>query len=148
MDEDILDVLKFVGAVVGIILTILVFLMFLGIISFPARQAEKMIEHTVDVDTAFSNYEYFHDTYNDILAAKEKLRLAYAQAQDRSLSEEIRYTNQVNYTGLVNFIQSMVGEYNSKSSQWNRAMFKDKNLPYKLKAVIDGGSCDIIGLEE
>jgi len=44
-----------------------------GIINFGASQAQKVINHTVDANTAFTNYEWFHTTYNDILATQGKI---------------------------------------------------------------------------
>lgn len=118
-----------------------------GIINFGATQAQKVINHTVDADTAFTNYEWFHTTYNDILATKDKIKDAYTLSNQKDITDDMRAMYQVNYSGLTNFIRTMVSEYNAKSSMWNRTLFKDKNLPYKIRVEINGGDCVVSEME-
>lgn len=103
------------------------------------NQARRFVEHTVDVDTAFGNYEWFHDTYQEIEATVQKIKIAYEMYTDKNVTGEARLNYQTNYTGAVNYIQTLVASYNSNSSKWNRTLFKDKKLPYKIKVSVAGG---------
>jgi len=146
--EDLLQI----GAVIAIIFVCLFLIGWcsvgFGIINFGATQAQKVINHTIDANTAFTNYEWFHTTYNDILATQGKIKDAHTLSIQTNISDDLRSMYQVNYSGLTNFVRNMVSEYNAKSSMWNRTLFKDKNLPYKIKVEINGGDCIISEREE
>ena len=102
-------------------------------------QARKAISHTIDVDTAFFNYEYFHSTYQDILSMEPKIENAWSMWKSPGLEAEQKVIFQTNYSGLVNIMQSEIAEYNAKSSMWNRSLFKDKRLPFAIhSSVVDG----------
>lgn len=148
MDFD--DLVKIVATV--LIVAVCLFLITwcsvgVGIINFGASQAQKVINHTVDANTAFTNYEWFHTTYNDILATQGKIKDAYTLSIQKDITDDMRSMYQVNYSGLTNFVRNMVSEYNAKSSMWNRTLFKDKNLPYKIRVEINGGDCIISEME-
>lgn len=106
-------------------------------------QGQKFVQHTVDVDTAFSNYEWFHNTYQDILATKAKIKTAYDMTQMKDITAETKENYLTNYTGVVNYLQSEVADYNAKSSMWNRTLFKDKKLPFTIKVTISNGDVTI-----
>lgn len=148
MDFD--DLLK-VGVTVVIVFICLFLITWcsvgVGIINFGANQAQKVINRTIDADTAFTNYEWFHTTYNDILSTRDKIKDAYALSIQQNITDDMRAMYQVNYSGLTNFIRTMVSEYNAKSSMWNRTLFKDKNLPYKIRVEINGGDCVVSEME-
>ncbi len=107
-------------------------------------QGQKFVSHTVDVDTAFSNYEWFHDTYQDIVATKQKIKTNYDMAQMKDVSQETKENYMTNYSGAVNYLATVVADYNAKSKMWNRTLFKDKNLPWKIKATVNGGEVTIV----
>src|SRR5208337_1779579 len=104
-----------------------IFAILLVVLAFAScGQGQKFVERTVDVDTAFSNYEWFHTTYQDIQAMSPKIKLAYDMYQDKTVTGDTKTNYQTNYTGLVNILNNYVAEYNAKSSMWNRTLFKDK----------------------
>lgn len=107
------------------------------------RQGSKLIQRTVDVDTAFNNYEWFYNTYQDIQASATKVKLAYDMYKDPTITGDAKLTYQTNYTGVVNYLQSLVADYNAKSKMWNRTLFKDKKLPYRIGIDITGGDVRI-----
>ena len=121
-----------------------VFTILLVVLAFAScGQGQKLIQHTVDVDTAFSNYEWFHNTYQDILATQAKIKTAYDMTQQSGISQETKENYLTNYTGAINYLQSTVADYNAKSSMWNRTLFKDKKLPYTIKVTVSNGDVTI-----
>jgi hypothetical protein len=121
-----------------------VFTILLIVLAFAScGQGQKFVEHTVDVDTAFSNYEWFHSTYQDIMATATKIKTAYDMTQVKDISQETKENYLTNYTGAINYMQSEIGDYNAKSKMWNRSLFKDKKLPYQIEATITGGDVKI-----
>lgn len=102
-------------------------------------QGAKLVQHTVDVDTLFSNYEWFTTTYHDIQAMAPKIQTAYAMYTDKTVTGDTKLNYQTNYSGLVNILNDRVQEYNARSSMWNRTIAKDKKLPYMIKVNVNNG---------
>lgn len=140
--------------VVGIIALVLVGMMALSvvgmalnIITIPwlklGKQVETergVIEKTYTAENAIYNYEWFKNRENEIKAvhtqgvnAQATLTAFEASAGARKdwtfedKTEHARLSSVV--LGLRNHYESLVAEYNSKSSQVNRAIFKD-NLTF------------------
>jgi hypothetical protein len=105
---------------------------------FGCGQGHKFVQHTVDVDTAFGNYEWFYDTYNDIQATVQKAKVAHEMIS-QATSEDAKLNYQTDYTGAIGYLNSKIADYNSNSSKWNRTLFKDKKLPYKIRISVSGG---------
>lgn len=68
-----------------------------------------------------SNYEWFYDQYNSIQAQT---------ANYRALPE-----NAVERQGMLMVLNNNISEYNSKSKQITRALWKAKDLPYQLELI-------------
>lgn len=117
--------------------------MALNIITIPwlklGRQVETergVIDRTYNADNAIYNYEWFKNREQEINAvhkqgvnAQASLEAFEASAGERSTwtfedkTEHARLSAVV--LGLRNHYESIVAEYNARSSQVNRAIFKD-----------------------
>ena len=70
-----------------------------------------------DADNRLYNYQWFYDQYQQCKATAQNVKLL--EGEDR--------------TGTLMVLNSMIAEYNSKSSQVvNAALFKADDLPYRL----------------
>ena len=70
-----------------------------------------------DVDNRLYNYQWFYDQYQQCKATAQNVKLL--EGEER--------------TGTLMVLNSMIAEYNSKSSQVvNAALFKANDLPYRL----------------
>lgn len=97
-----------------------------GLITYCSRTGRQV------VDNAFINYEAFHDIYNDIKAIDRKICNHNLVSKDDPAYKDISKASQV--TGLRSLMERRISEYNSKSSQWNRNVWKSSELPYRLEA--------------
>ena len=71
-----------------------------------------------DVDNRLYNYQWFYDQYQQCKATAQNAKLLEGDEQK----------------GTLMVLNSMIAEYNSKSSQIvNAALFKADDLPYKLE---------------
>lgn len=130
---------------IGIYLLIAIaFLAALGagirIIFFPARQAAKIVERTLDGDNVIYNYEWFHDTYEDIQALDRKIEVA-REARDKANElygpvGEWSFDQNQEYSRLASVLQGLVSQradvaadYNAHARMVNRSIFKDGSLP-------------------
>ena len=84
------------------------------------------------VDNAFINYEAFHDLYNSIKAIDQKICNHIKIPADDKAYKDLSKAAQI--TGLRNLMEQRISDYNSKSHQWNRSMWKSSELPYQLEA--------------
>ena len=70
-----------------------------------------------DVDNRLYNYQWFYDQYNACVATANNVKIL--EGEERK--------------GTLMVLNSMISEYNSKSSQIvNAALFKADDLPYRL----------------
>lgn len=77
---------------------------------------EYMIQ---DARNRILSYDWYYDQYNQI------------QAQIANI-ESLPRDNE-NKLGMIMIVNSMIGEYNSKSRQYNHNMWKANDLPYELQ---------------
>ena len=71
-----------------------------------------------DADNRLYNYQWFYDQYQQCNATAQNVKLLNGDEK----------------TGTLMVLNSMIAEYNSKSSQIiNAALFKADDLPYKLE---------------
>ena len=130
--------LGIIGAVIGVI--ILTYLgTVIGLIILPAR----VINKAATPEKVIFNYEYFHQTYQDILATAVKIKTAHNAMNMSNLTEEQRSTYVTNYIGTQNYIQSLAAEYNARSRMLTRKLFKDRQLPYQIEIRVVGGDVKI-----
>ena len=106
-------------------------------------QPSKIIENTVNADNVIYNYEWFHNTYEDIQATDVKIANAEKAVKqfktdagertnwDFSDKEEYSRLNSV-LLGLQNYRVSIVAKYNARSKMVNRKIFKGKTAPEKV----------------
>ncbi|QIG73657.1 hypothetical protein EVC04_220 [Rhizobium phage RHph_I1_9] len=99
-----------------------------------------VVSKTFDADNIIYNYEWFKRQYNDIIAFNQKIDIAQSQISrfEESAGPRTNWTfedkqeaNRLNSVvlGLRNQRESMIAEYNAKSSMVNRSIFKTGDLP-------------------
>lgn len=109
---------------------------FLGLVSQPARVVSK----TFDADNMIYNYQWFKQQYADIEAISTKADNADAalKAFETSAGDRTAWTFEDKQRdqqlasialGLKNQRASMVAEYNARSQEVNRSIFKTGDLP-------------------
>lgn len=89
-----------------------------GLISLPFRSARGVAERVLAPDAIIGNYQWFYDQYNAIQAQKANLATLEKSARERP--------------GLLMVLNSMIGEYNSRSKQITRNLWKAVDLPYQI----------------
>ena len=106
-----------------LLLVILVSLLFVGCTKQQARAIAtwgndlKQEYRVQDVDNRLYNYQWFYDQYQQCKATAQNAKLLEGDEQK----------------GTLMVLNSMIAEYNSKSSQVvNAALFKADDLPYRL----------------
>lgn len=82
------------------------------------------------VDFAFINYEEFQDVYNTAKAINDKLCNLNSIKDDDPMFKDFSKSSQL--TANRNNLIRWINEYNSKSKQWHRSMWKSNSLPYEL----------------
>jgi hypothetical protein len=131
-------VLGVIGTIVGIVL--LTYLgTAIGLITLPAR----VVNEAVTPEKVIFNYEYFHQTYQDIKATSVKIKTAYEAMNMPNLTEDQKTVYTTNYIGVQNYIQSLTAEYNARSKMLTRRLFKDKQLPYQITVTVIKGDVKI-----
>ena len=114
-----------------------------GLKTFVFQPAE-VITKTTNADHIIYNYQWFHDQYEAVKATDTKIGVTESAkvdfeevAGDREnwTWEDKREINQLNaeLRGLKNHRASLVADYNSRSKQLNRNLFKSDNLPHTLQ---------------
>jgi hypothetical protein len=103
----------------------------------------SIVEKTLDANNVIYNYEWFKRQYNDVIAFDQKIDLAQRQITKFEDSagprtnwtfEDKQEANRLNSVvlGLQTQRESMIAEYNAKSSMVNRSIFKTGDLPETL----------------
>lgn len=126
-------------AVIGVLLAGLL----ARLVLYPADQAVKVYEKTLDADNAIYNYEYFKQAYQDVRAMD--VRIANAQAEldafvnsagprdkwDRDdKTEHARLS--ANLTGTRNVRADLVATYNARARMANRSLFMGRDIPQSI----------------
>lgn len=106
-----------------IVLSLLVSILFISCTKSQARAIAtwsndlKQEYKVQDVDNRLYNYQWFYDQYNACVATANNVKIL--EGEERK--------------GTLMVLNSMISEYNSKSSQTiNAALWKADNLPYQL----------------
>lgn len=144
MGENAKLAVGFVVAIVGLVLVVCI----INLIALPARTITGIANRVANPDKIIWDYEYFQNTYNDILATKNKIEQAWKSKSNLNLSEETRNAFEINYSGSVNYLFQIIGEYNAKSKLITRTLFKDKSLPHTIRAEVNEDTVKIIEVEE
>lgn len=130
--------------IVPILLILSILIWVLGLLSRPAQ----IIDRVTQPDRIIQNYEWFEETYNDTGALDSQISNAQLQVDSFSDGLGSRDTwsrddriefNRLNaiVLGLRNQRDSVVAQYNARSNQITRNLFKGSSLPYQLKVVGD-----------
>ena len=126
-------------------LAILAFLIIGGtatILTIASRPAQ-IITRVTDPDRVIQNYEWFEESYNDMLALDGQIENSQRQVddfiaiagarEDWSRSDKIEYSRlNAIVLGLRNQRENVVAQYNAKSNLITRNLFKGSALPYQL----------------
>lgn len=76
------------------------------------------------VKYAVTNYEWFYDQYNVIVAMQTNID----SMKNKPLSER----QEIELQGMRLVLNNNISEYNSKTRQITRGLFKAKDLPYQI----------------
>ena len=128
-----------------------VFSLFMGVITLPIHGAGNLvqtghdvIDKTINADNALYNYEYFKQTYEDIKALENKVKISERQIEDMKGT----YGNTSNWgfetnqeyarlqavkQGQMSQLEDVVATYNARSKMANRNIFKDGLIPSVLE---------------
>jgi hypothetical protein len=107
--------------VVGAGISILILITFLIVGAFVGKAcgvASGVIDKVVNPNAIVQNYEWFYDQYNVIQAQKANLDAIPKDSIERS--------------GTAMVLNNEIAEYNSKSRQITRNLWKASNLPYQI----------------
>lgn len=91
---------------------------------FPFSVASGLVKKTVNADAIIQNYQWFYDQYNTIQSQKINYESINKDAFERN--------------GMRMVLNNSIAEYNSRSKQINRNLWKAKDLPYQIELI--GGS--------
>jgi hypothetical protein len=89
-----------------------------GLVGAARRATVGVVSKTVNADSIIYNYQWFYDQYNAIKAQKANLAV-----YDPSSME---------YKGMKLVLNRNIADYNSRSSQLNRNLWKASDLPYTI----------------
>ena len=114
------------------------------LLTAPARAVTGVVDRTLNADNVLANYEWFKQTYQDVLA----LEIQQSNA-DSALTRFLRisgphtqwgYQTEAEYgrlnsvvLGIQNQRQNLVAQYNARSRMVNRSLFKTHDLPEVLQ---------------
>lgn len=117
----------------------------LHLVLYPANQAVKVYEKTLDADNMIYNYEYFKKQYQDVLAVDKKIINAKLELdsfvnlttrQNWDFQDKQEYARlTTNVTGLKNVKTEMVAEYNARANMVNRKIFMGKDIPAQISDI-------------
>jgi len=109
------------------VIVLLVLIYIAAAISFsiwPFSVARGLAHKVVNEDAIIQNYEWFYDQHNAIKAQAANVKVIKAMPTSEKQQTELAGTKMV--------LNNMVAEYNSRSKQINRNMWKANDLPYQL----------------
>ena len=127
-----------------IVVGVLVLGWLVHLVVYPAEQATKIVEKTLDADNVIYNYEYFKQAYQDIKAMDLKIATAQSAVEEFNKSagprekwdfrdkEESSRLNS-NLVGAKNIRNDMVATYNARSKMVNRSIFMGRDVPAEIE---------------
>jgi len=142
---------SFGAKLIGFILFVAVILAIGKLVLFPMKVATTVIESTegvisktLDSDNVLYNYEWFKQVYRDIKATDNKIVNIESEKNDFMTSAGDRngwsFEDKNEYsrlsstlTGLKNYRQDQVAQYNARSKMLNRKLFKGWDLPPEIQ---------------
>ena len=109
---------------VGILFAVCIILGGLWLVGKGCSQVDKQL------DNAVVNYEEFQNIYNTCQKLNTDLCNMKDLPEDDKMFEQFSKAQRVNT--LKTQLNRWIEEYNAKSNQWNRSIWKSKDLPYEL----------------
>jgi hypothetical protein len=108
----------------------------------------QVIERVTEPDKIIQNYEWFENTYNDALAIDRQIKTAKQAVIDFEKSAGDRSNwkraDTTEYSRLNSILQGLryqrdniISDYNARSNQLTRSLFKGSALPYQLDVADD-----------
>lgn len=122
-----------------------------GVVSFGITLLSRpgqIIERVTEPDRIIQNYEWFENTYNDALAMDRQSKTA-TQSVDRfgqtaGPRTDWKRADTLEHSRLSSILQGLrnqrdnaVADYNARSNQLTRELFKGSELPYQLDVSDD-----------
>lgn len=92
------------------------------------RGREEVEKNTID--NAFVSYETFQDLYNTCEKVNTDLGIYKELPEDDVMFTQFSKVQRI--ASLRTRLNGLVEDYNSKSKQWNKSMWKGKSLPSQL----------------
>lgn len=86
---------------------------------WPFSSAARAVSKVTSAESIIQNYEWFYDQYNAIQAQQANIKTMPAGASE--------------LPGMNMVLNNSIAEYNSKSRQITRNMWKAKDLPYQIE---------------
>jgi hypothetical protein len=136
-----------IGAAIAAFIIVIHLISFLWFPFLPwmeQRQAgEEIVRDQMEADKAVENYRWFRQQYHDIQAQRNQIENYYDQREqfyeihgkdpsEWSRSAETRHGRiQDRITGSQNMLEQMTADYNARSDDATRALFKC-HLPYQV----------------
>lgn len=117
------------------------------VISNTINTAHKVIDKTINADNAIYNYEWFKQKKNDIDAAEKNIQNTIQQIdslksdlpkerKDWAQSDKSEMNRlQTILSWQKNYYNSLISDYNARSSMANRAIFQDSLVPNVIQAI-------------
>ena len=88
---------------------------------FPFSVASGVMTKVVNSDAIIQNYQWFYDQYNAIQAQKMNYETTAPDAFERN--------------GMRMVLNNAIAEYNSRSRQITRNLWKPKDLPFEINLI-------------
>ena len=126
--------------ITGIIVLVVAFAVVIRIIQTGA----DIIDKTMNADNVLYNYEWFKQQNQDFTALSIKIENSEKSVvtfkEEAGARSDWTYEDKNEYSRLVSIsdglkyqIEDLVAKYNARSEMANRTLFKDNDLPEKLK---------------
>lgn len=124
-----------------------------GIVALPfktvteqIKSGSEIIEKTYDPDKAITDYEWFKQRYEDIIACKQNaeatkkqitdFKETFGNASEWDIFNTQQYSRlQTTYTGEVQYCNDIIADYNARSKMATRNIFSDK-LPMFVDKIL------------
>lgn len=113
--------LAFKGFVAMVVL-VFAYIMFALVFSFwPFSVAKGVVNKVVNAESIVNNYQWYYDQYNTIRAQQINYESMAPDAYERN--------------GMRMVLNNSISEYNSRSKQITRNLWKPSDIPYQIELV-------------
>lgn len=113
---------------------LIVSVVIIGIVGIIATQfVSGLANKTITPERIIDNYEWFYDQYNQIQSMQSNATTL--QESINTFQGEEKARKQTELQGLKMVLNNSIAEYNSKSRQITRKMWKSESLPYQMEMV-------------